>query len=273
MNTFGSRRPHPIVAAVVAVMVAAGPVFAPPASHAQPTPTPEAGVGSGPNPDPEQNGSTEGEAPPPPPPIVISEIEALACAARLEPMAASFDKPADSIYLRRMGDTGFQIWAPREDGPNAPLRPWCVTTLAAISNVPFLSADTRTLVMGLVAAAEYGPPPPPGETETPETVAPPPAPEIIMEEQEEEEPRGLPAAFQRTPPMAGRSAPRLGLPVNITAALDPMASDDAQSCLSSGGRPVAEVDRFSGKVLAAACWMGDGTSTPLPSLASHLGVE
>jgi len=272
MITFGSRGPHHIVAAVVAAMVAAGPVLAPPACHAQPAP--DAAPPAGPNPGPEQNGSTEGEAPPSPqpPPIVVGEIEAMACAARLEPMAASYAKPAESIYLRRLGTIGFQIWAPREDGPNAPLRPWCVTTLAAISNVPFLSADTRTLVMGLVAEAGDGPPPSPDGTETPENMADTPAPEVVVEG-EQETPRGLPAAFQRTPPKAGRSAPRLGLPVNMTAALDPAASDDAQSCLSSGGRPVAEVDRFTGKVLAAACWMGDGTSTPLPSLAFHLGVH
>ncbi|KAA5606488.1 hypothetical protein F1188_06385 [Roseospira marina] len=213
--------------------------------------------------------ATEAE---PPPPIVVSEAEARTCAARLEPMLASYEDPTEAMYLRRMGETGIQVWAPRAARPGAPMHPWCVTTLAAIAGVPFLSVDARALVMELVAAAGDAPPPQPDAPPAEET-APPPAPEVVVEGEEEEEPRGLPAAYQRVPPKGGRSAPQIGLPVPVTAALPLAARVEADACVSEGGQPTAVVDRFSGRMLGGACWLADGTARTLPALADHLGAN
>lgn len=205
-----------------------------------------------------------------PPPIVVSEAEAKVCAARLEPMISIAEDSGKTIYLRRLSETAFQVWAPRLSGPQAPLEPWCVTTLDAISEISFIEAHTRAVVMGLVASAREQPPPAPDGVE-PSQQATDAVPEVIVEgEDDEEEARGLPAAFQRLPPKGGRSAPTLGLPVPVTSALSLIARADVDACRGEGGQATVVVDRYTGKMVEVACWLPDGTAGPLPSLAADL---
>jgi hypothetical protein len=92
-------------------------------------------------------------------------------------------------------------------------------------------------------------------------------------EEEEEEPRGLPAAYQRTPPMGGRSAPRVGVPVPASAGLPQVARAAVAACRTGGGQPTAVFDRLSSRLLTAECRMPDGTATALPALAADLGAD
>ncbi|MBB4284926.1 hypothetical protein [Roseospira goensis] len=206
------------------------------------------------------------------PTLTVSEDEARACAARLEPMAASFPDPTEALYLRRLGETAFQVWAPRGTTPDAPLQPWCITTLTAIAETSFLDATNRATVMKLVAGA--GPEPPPARAAAPAPEATPaPAPTVVLEETEEAAPRGLPAAFQRLPPRGGRSAPTVGIPVAADGGgLPDAVSAGAAACRAEGGQPTAVFTRLTGEALAAACRRPDGTETPLPALAAHLGA-
>lgn len=197
--------------------------------------------------------------------IVISEDEAYACAARLEPMVESFEEPRDDIYLRRVEGPAFQVWAPREDSPSAPFRPWCVTTLEAIRGVTFLNPATQLIVMELAAAASPGPPP---DRVAPEVVPEPP-PTVVLEEIEEEEPRGLPAAYQRTPPKGGRSAAQVGVPIRADM-LPIEARSMVAACGESGGQPTAVFDRITGKQLGVECRAPDGSAAPMPALAAYL---
>jgi hypothetical protein len=122
--------------------------------------------------------------------------------------------------------------------------------------------------MELVAAAGLDPPPAPDGVPPVATGTPP---EVIVEGEEEDDgTQGLPAAFQRLPPKGGRSAPTLGLPVPLTPALSGAGRADVLACRDGGGQPTAVVDRFTGRRLDVACWMPDGTDSPLPSLAADL---
>ncbi|MQX36127.1 hypothetical protein [Roseospira navarrensis] len=214
-------------------------------------------------------GADEGETPADAPPIVISEVEAQACAARLEPMAASFPEPMESIYLRRLAHGAYQVWAPRDLGPNAPLRPWCNTTLTAIAGVPYLSVETRAMMMDLVASAGDGPPPPP-DAEAP--VEAPPPPVVVEGEDDAEAPKGLPAAFQRMPPRGGRSAAVLGLPLPLMPGLYQASGGEVAACTEAGGQPSVRVDRLSGAILDSVCLLPDGALTPLPTVAAEVAT-
>ena len=140
--------------------------------------------------------------------IVISAAEARVCAARLEPLASSFEEPTDSMSLQRLGPNTFRVWAPRGEDASAPPEPWCVTTLTAIAETSFLNMEDRTLVMELVAGARPEPPDQTAGTGA-DTGASPPT--VIVEEEEEDGTGPLPAAFQRLPPRGGRSAARIGV--------------------------------------------------------------
>jgi hypothetical protein len=202
--------------------------------------------------------------------IVISEAEARICAARLEPLASSFEEPTESMYLQRLGPSTFRVWAPRGENASAPPEPWCATTLTAISETSFLNMADRTLVMELVAGARPEPPErvagPGGESD-----APPPT--VIVEEEEEDGTGPLPAAFQRLPPRGGRSAARIGVPVPVQSVLGASARMVAQVCLDEPGQPTAVFDRHTGRVLDAECRLADGRSIPLPPLAMELGAR
>jgi|GEM_PF-2704785 len=197
--------------------------------------------------------------------IVISEDEAHACAARLEPMVESFEEPRDDIYLRRVEGPAFQVWAPREDTPGAPFRPWCVTTLEAIRGVTFLNPTTQLMVMDLAAAASSDPPP---DRVAPEVVPEPP-PTVVLEEIEEEEPRGLPAAYQRTPLKGGRSAAQVGVPIRADM-LPIEARGLVAACGESGGQATAVFDRITGNPLGVECRAPDGSAAPMTALAAYL---
>jgi hypothetical protein len=198
--------------------------------------------------------------------LVISEDEARACAARLEPMVASFANPMTDIYMRRVPGPAFQVWAPRRDEPGAPFRPWCVTTLEAISSVSFLNPDNRATVMELAAAAS--PEPPPARQVPPDAPAPPPT--VVVEPgNEAEEPRGLPAAFQRLPPRGGRSAPLLGVPVRPNL-LPSQARAPVALCIEAGNQATVLFNRTSGVMVGAECRTPDGEAMPLTVLTADL---
>jgi hypothetical protein len=198
--------------------------------------------------------------------VVISEDEARACAARLEPMVASFTDPMTDIYIRRVAGPAFQVWAPRGDEPGAPFRPWCVTTLEAISSVSFLNPDNRATVMELAAASS--PEPPPARQGPPDAPAPPPT--VVVEPGDEaEEPRGLPAAFQRLPPKGGRSAPLLGVPVRPDL-LPSQARAPVALCIEAGNQATVLFNRTSGVMVGAECRTPAGEATPLTVLTADL---
>jgi len=212
----------------------------------------------------------EGEDAAPGERLVISEAEARVCAARLEPLAASFDEPVDSLYLQRIGPTAFRVWAPRQDGPNAPLESWCVTTLTAIAETSFLNMEDRTVVMELVAGARTSPPEQPdGAGETEEE----PPTTVIVEGEEDDGTGPLPAAYQRMPPRGGRSAAGVGVPVPLQGLMDGSGAMLARACRDEPGQPTAVFDRHGGRLLGAECRLADGTSLPLPALSTDLGAR
>lgn len=222
----------------------------------------------------EIDGETDGEAADAET-LVISPQEARACAARLEPMAATFENPAKSIYLRQMGDQGLQVWAPRDAGPSAPLQAWCITTVDAIAEISFLNPANRATIMKLIAAAQPDPPPMrSGDPVASEQDQAPPPTVVVRDEDTEEAARdgGLPEAYQRTPPRGERSAPRVGVPVPDSAGLSLAARADLATCRDQGGEATAVHDRYTGRLLFAECRLADGTALPLPSLAGHMGV-
>ncbi len=221
-------------------------------------------VGGG-EPDPDAS------APAPAETVVISEAEARVCAARLEPLAASVEEPTEALYLQRLGPTAFRVWAPRAEGPNAPLRPWCVTTLTAIAETSFLNMEDRGMIMELVAGAGLDAPVQPDEAdgEAEET-----APTTVIVEDEADNRIGpLAAAAQRMPPRGGRSAVRIGVPVPARVLPEGSGAMLARACLDEPGQPTAVFDRHSGRLLDAECRLADGSSLPLPALASELGAR
>lgn len=203
--------------------------------------------------------------------IVISEAEARVCAARLEPLASSFDEPTESMYLQRLGPSTFRVWAPRGDSALAPSEPWCVTTLTAIAETSFLNTDDRTVVMELVAGAR---PEPPEQKTGPDADPDQPPPTVIVEDEEEDDTSPLPAAFQRLPPRGGRSAARIGVPVPVQSVLGARVRMVTQACLDEPrGQPTAVFDRHTGRAIDAECRLADGTSIPLPHLAVEIGAR
>lgn len=202
--------------------------------------------------------------------LVISEAEARVCAARLEPLAASFDDPVESLYLQRVGPAAFRVWAPRKDGANAPFEPWCVTTLTAIAETSFLNMEDRTVVMELVAGAGNAPPEQPDGTEQPDE-GPPPT--VIVEDEDDDATGPLPAAYQRMPPRGGRSAAGVGVPVPLQGLMEGSGAMLARACQDEPGQPTAVFDRHGGRLLGAECRLADGTSLPLPALSTDLGAR
>jgi len=204
--------------------------------------------------------------------ITVSEAEAEACAAKLEPMAASFKDPANSMYMQRLNDGVLQIWAPRDDGPNAPFRPWCMTTIAAVAGMNFLNSEQRTVVTQVLAASSPAPPPVrQGEEE------PPLPPTVIVEKDEDPGERQLPAAFQMQPPKGARSAAQIGVPVPqvvLTALSLPDGLAAALTvCQNEGGQITAVYDRMTGAMQGTECRHPDGTATGVPALATLLGED
>lgn len=203
--------------------------------------------------------------------ITVTEAEAQACAAKLEPMVATFEDPTDAMYLRQLGEGIVQVWAPREAGPNAPFRPWCVTTVHAIADIAFLNPANRGVVMDIVAAS--GPEPPP-QRDAPEAVPSPP-PTVIVKEEEDPAERPLPAAFQRLPPKGGRSTAEVGVPMPAvllsSPALPASLGAAVTGCQEDGGQVTAVYDRLTGALLRSECRKPDDTATPLGPLAELLG--
>ena len=202
--------------------------------------------------------------------ITVTEAEAEACASKLEPMVSTFEDPTDSVYLRQLGEGVVQVWAPREAGPAAPYRPWCVTTVHAIADIAFLNPANRGVVMDIVAAS--GPEPPPQREALDADLGPPLT--VIVEEEEEPGPRSLPAAFQRLPPKGGRSAAEVGVPVP-TVLLSPPAvplglAAAVTECQEDGGQVTAVYDRLTGALLRGECRAPDNTATPLGFVADLL---
>ncbi len=203
--------------------------------------------------------------------ITVTEAEAEACASKLEPMVATFEDPTDAVYLRQLGEGVVQVWAPREAGPSAPFRPWCVTTVHAIADIAFLNPTNRGVVMDIVAAS--GPEPPPQRMAPEEDPAPPPT--VIVEEEEDPGERPLPAAFQRPPPKGGRSAAEVGVPVAAellsSRAFPVSLAAPVAACQDDGGQVTAVYDRLTGALLRSECRKPDNTATPLGPLAELLG--
>jgi len=202
--------------------------------------------------------------------ITVSEAEAQACASKLEPMVSTFEDPIDSVYLRQLGEGVVQVWAPREAGPSAPFRPWCVTTVHVIADIAFLNPANRGVVMDIVAAS--GPEPPPQRMAPEEDPAPPPT--VIVEEEEDPGQRPLPAAFQRLPPKGGRSAAEVGVPVPALLMSSPPLpaglATAVTACQTDGGQVTAVHDRLTGALLRSECRLPDNTATPLGPLAEVL---
>ncbi|MBB4266086.1 hypothetical protein [Roseospira visakhapatnamensis] len=205
--------------------------------------------------------------------ITVSEVEALACAAKLEPMVATYQEPTESMYLQRVGDGVLQVWAPREAGPSAPFRPWCVTSVKAIAGMTFLNPANRAVVMEVLAASSTAPPP---RREGPPDAGPPPTVIVEQEVEDDEDAASLPAAFQRLPPLGGRSAAEVGVPVPAVllsswSPPEPLAAL-ISVCGDEGGQVTAVYDRLTAALMRTECRHADGTATPLEPLSDRLGA-
>jgi len=203
--------------------------------------------------------------------ITVTEAEARACAAKLEPMAATYKDPASSIYMQKVGEGVLRVWAPRDGGPNAPFRPWCLTTVHAVAGIDFLNPGNRTTITEILGTASAAFPPIREGAEEP--VVPP---TVVVEEEEDEE-DGLPAAFQRLPPKGGRSAAEVGVPlpplVISSLGLPPMLEAALTVCADEGGQMTTVHDRTTGGLLRAECRHPDGTATVVDDLLRFLGEE